>query len=413
MNKIVKHLVTAAAFSFATAYNPQSQAKAESIANKQVRIGIIQNSKGLTISTSAKGILYLLSNGNMNKISDIAPKQVCNIFNKDGRLEVSINNKNTIIPNGKLILKNSESNERYSPLVFAGNHWFRGSLEIFTSPKNNKVLTIVNMLPLEDYLYGVVPVEMPSSWPIEALKTQAVAARTYALAHLGQYSADGFDLMPTTASQVYGGVEEETPLTSQAVNETRGRVITYNDKLISAFYSAGAGGVTESALDAWGSDIPYLKSVADFDQDSPKFNWYKTISNDDLQWVVKKEFGADVGRIMKFSVMDVTASTRVKTLRIEGQKGYIDVDGKKFRFAAKLNSTLFRVQSVDTGTSVLNDIPTPNLFMFIGRGWGHGTGMSQWGARYLAKTGKNYSEILRHYYPGVDIVNGDTILARR
>lgn len=416
MNKFLIRFVIASSIAVSTVINTTHFANADSTSEKQIKVGIIPEISRVTISTSANGSLYLLNNGNLNKITNISPRQPCLISNKKGEMEVSVNNdvpsrKTVMLPGGKLFLRNTEQRERYSPLVFAGGHWYRGTLEIFPALKNNKVLTIVNTLPLEEYLYGVVPAEMPSSWPLEALKTQAVAARTYVLGHLGQFAGDGFDVMPTTTSQVYGGVEEETPVTNQAINETRGKVVTFNSKLISAFYYASSGGITESSLDAWGTDIPYLRSVEDFDQDSPKYSWYKTISNDDLQGIVKKEFGSDPGRIMKFTIMETTGSNRVKTLRIEGQRGYLDVDGKKFRFAAKLNSTLFRVQPVDPGTSILNDIPTPNLFMFIGRGWGHGTGMSQWGARYLAKTGKTYNEILRHYYPGTEIVNGDTVLA--
>jgi stage II sporulation protein D len=409
MNSIVKRSLFIASIIINYLY----LAHAATISNKQVKVGIIPETSAVTISTSNTGILFLLSNDSMNKIASIAPRQSCKITNKNGLLEITLNNKTTTVPRGKLILKNTEINEKYSPLVFAGKHWYRGDLEIFPAFKNNKGITVVNSLPLEEYLFGVVPAEMPSSWPLEALKTQAVAARTYALAHLGQFGSEGFDVMPTTVSQVYGGVEEETPVTNQAVSETRGKVITYNSKLISAYYSASSGGVTESSVDAWGTDLPYIKSVQDFDQDSPKYTWYKTISNDDLQGIVKKEFGTDLGRITKFSIMDTTGSNRVKTLRIEGQKGYVDVDGKKFRTAAKLNSTLFRVQPVDPGTTVSNDIPSPNLYLFIGRGWGHGAGMSQWGARYMAKTGKTYAEILSYYYPGTEIVAGDNLLAEK
>jgi stage II sporulation protein D len=408
MNNLIKRLI----FTLSIIICYSCIAKAEGLSGKQIKVGIIPETKTVTISTSANGLLYLFSNNSMAKITSIGPKQVCNITNKNGIMEISTNNKIFSVPRGKLILKNTAQNEKYAPLVFAGSHWYRGSLEIFTAMKNNKNLTIVNTLPLEEYLYGVVPVEMPSSWPLEALKTQAIAARTYVLEHLGQFGSDGFDVMPTTVSQVYGGVEEETPLTNQAVYETQGKVVTYNSKLISAFYSASSGGVTESSLDAWGTEIPYLKSVQDFDQDSPKYSWYKTISNDDLQVILKKEFNSDLGRIMKLSVVETTGSSRVKTLRIEGQQGYIDIDAKKFRFAAKLNSTFFRVLVADIGTSILNDVPTPNLFVFSGRGWGHGAGMSQWGARYLAKVGKTCEEILGHYYPGTQVVDGDTVLSR-
>ena len=187
----------------------------------------------------------------------------------------------------------------------------------------------------------------------------------------------------------------------------------YNSKLISAYYYASSGGQTENGYDVWGSDIPYIKSVVDYDQDSPKFSWYKTMNNDELQEIIKKEFNKDIGKVLKLSIIELTDAKRVKTLRIEGTNGFVDIDGKKFRMASKLNSTLFRIEPLDIGTSILNDLPTPNLFMFIGRGWGHGAGMSQWGARYLAKAGKTCNEILRYYYQCTEIHDSDTFLAKK
>ncbi len=142
--------------------------------------------------------------------------------------------------------------------------WYRGTIHIIN---NDGDLTVINDVGIEDYVKGVTPAEMPSSWNIEALKAQAIAVRSYAIANLGKHAKEGFDLVDTVQDQVYNGVLAETPATNQAVEETEGLVLTYDNKIISTMYSASAGGQTKSALEAWGNDIPYLQSVKSYDDD--------------------------------------------------------------------------------------------------------------------------------------------------
>lgn len=138
--------------------------------------------------------------------------------------------------------------------------WYRGILMI----KNIEgKLTIINDIDLESYLKGVVPVEMSPSWEYEALKAQAIAARSFALANLGKQSRNGYDLKDNTEDQAYGGASSETKITTKAVEETDGLVLTYDMKIISAYYFASAGGMTNTSI--WGSDLPYLRSVPSFD----------------------------------------------------------------------------------------------------------------------------------------------------
>lgn len=138
--------------------------------------------------------------------------------------------------------------------------WYRGIVMI--QNKNGK-LTVINNVPLEDYLKGVVPSEMPSSWATEAHKAQAIAARSYALANLGKRARYGYDLKDTPEDQAYGGASAETADTNYAVEQTKGIVLTYNMKVINAYYSASAGGQTNT--NSWGSNLPYLRSVPSFD----------------------------------------------------------------------------------------------------------------------------------------------------
>lgn len=151
--------------------------------------------------------------------------------------------------------------------ISAKSKWYRGHLII---QNKNKKLTVINEVNLEDYIKGVVPSEMPSSWELEALKAQAIAARSYALANLGKRASLGYDLKDTPEDQAYGGASAETSKTNKAVDETSGLVLTYNYKVVSAFYSASAGGQTVTAKEAWGNDVPYVRSVPSFDDNVKK-----------------------------------------------------------------------------------------------------------------------------------------------
>lgn len=147
-----------------------------------------------------------------------------------------------------------------SGFVSVKGKWYRGKLMI----KNiGGKLTVINDVDLEDYLKGVVPSEMPPSWEFEALKAQAIAARSYALANLGKQAKFGYDLKDNTEDQAYGGASSETNRTTKAVEDTNGLVLTYDMKIIPAYYSASAGGMTNT--NAWGSSAPYLHSVFSFD----------------------------------------------------------------------------------------------------------------------------------------------------
>jgi len=151
--------------------------------------------------------------------------------------------------------------------VFTKGNWYRGILRI---ENRENTLTVINDVCIENYLQSVVPSEMPSSWDKEALKAQAIAARTYAVANIGKHSKEGFDLVDTQMDQVYNGIKSEVESTNKAVLDTEGIILIYNNKPISAMYSSCAGGKTVSALDSFGYDIPYLKSVPSYDDDAPK-----------------------------------------------------------------------------------------------------------------------------------------------
>ena len=157
--------------------------------------------------------------------------------------------------------------------VSVKNKWYRGHFKIINSSGG---LTVMNDIPIEKYLQGVVPSEMPSSWEFDAHKAQAIAARSYAIANMGKRSKYGYDLNDTPEDQAYGGATAETLQTNEAVSETVGLVLIHNNKIISAYYSASAGGHTKSASQVWSKDLAYIKAVPSFD-DGIKKNCSSTI----------------------------------------------------------------------------------------------------------------------------------------
>jgi len=151
--------------------------------------------------------------------------------------------------------------------VYTKNKWYRGILRI---QNKDNTLTVINDLCLENYLQGVVAMEMPPSWGFEAVKAQAIAARTYAVANMGKHASEGFDLVDTQMDQVYEGINGEWENSNKAILETSGIIMIYDKKPISAMYSSSSGGKTVSAKQSFGNDIPYLQSVAAYDDDMPK-----------------------------------------------------------------------------------------------------------------------------------------------
>lgn len=276
-------------------------------------------------------------------------------------------------------------------VVWIGNRWYRGRVYVVPTGKG---LTAVNYVDLEKYLFSVLGAEMHSSWPLEALKAQAVAARSYAL-HERQGSRNGvFDLGDNQGWQVYKGVETEAVSTQQAVLATTGQVLTHNGQIINAVFHSSAGGCTENVEDVWVQALPYLRTVTnDFDKGAPVYEWSKTVSAAELT-----RFGVgNVQRIEPISVSPVCK--RVKRARIIGDRGQTEVDGDRLREEFELKSTLFAItpQFPQTASKSGGKVQ-PAGFVINGKGFGHGLGMSQWGAHNMARQGYNYQQILGQYY---------------
>ncbi|MCG8470656.1 MAG: SpoIID/LytB domain-containing protein [Desulfobacterales bacterium] len=260
-------------------------------------------------------------------------------------------------------------------------------------------LMAVNTLPIKSYLYGVLPKEMGNLWPPEALKAQAVASRSYTYHTLmNRKSTPGYDLEASTAFQVYAGQSAETPETSRAVDETKGLFLAFQGRPIIACFHANSGGYTEEAEAVWGTPLPYLKSVKDsFSRIAPEPCWEARYSADELMrslW--KKEYKS--GAILAMDPIEPTPSGRVRALRLSTTRGRIEIPTNAFRLAVgptRLKSARFTISREG------------KTWVFTGCGYGHGVGMSQWGARKMADSGFTFDTILYHYYKAVSLVSID------
>ena len=343
--------------------------------------------------------------------------------------------------------------------IWVGQKRYAGKLNLFI--RENDIL-VVNVLGIEKYLGSVVGSEMPAKWPLEALKAQAIASRTYALKQKGNPL---YDIDSTNKNQVYIGLEAGTHRTKRAVNSTRSLVLTYKNKLINSLFHSSSAGMTENSQDVWKNKYPYLSSVKDFDKNNPKLRWNKKFSKSQLQ-----NLFPSIGGINKIEILNVTSTGRIKNVRIHGQFGTDQISGVDIRKRMNLKSTLVRFKFIEdnenkssdespklfpTNSSgneplthivrvgdtliliadqydvsveaivalnniknsslinigqrllvprnTLNSSSSDKILVVSGYGSGHGVGMSQWGAKYMANKGEKANVILKHFYKGVEI----------
>ena len=259
--------------------------------------------------------------------------------------------------------------------------------------KVNGSLTVINLVPTEEYLRGVVAKEMIPSFPLEALKAQTVAARSFAMKNRHRHEAEGFDLCATTHCQVYDG-DNFFDSVDRAVEETRGEVLMFKNKIADANFHTDSGGMTEDVGEVWGTVRPYLVAVKEILKLSEP--WSLSFSAKDFS----SRFGSDFGdmKSIKLSPLtigkdaaDRTSSGRVKFAQIVGTRKTVKISGNDLRRKFSLPSTLFDMK-LDGGNVV-----------FVGYGRGHGVGMSQLGAKSYAENGWSCKKILEHYYRGTEL----------
>jgi stage II sporulation protein D len=267
----------------------------------------------------------------------------------------------------------------------------RGSVTVI---KQRGGLRVVNELALEDYVAGTLLGEVSEGFGDVVLRAQAIAIRTYALHRRAHPRSPDYDVEASTAGQVYLGLDGETPAVRSAIDATREQILTFDGEPILAAFHSAAGGRTATAAEVWGRDVPYLVSVGVPDEeDSPDTYWRAPVSNEELADALAAA-GNGVGRVRDVTVARRTPSGRSAALRVRGTEGVAELSGESLRRMlgpTRLRSTLFEVRRTADG------------FVFVGSGNGHGVGMSQWGARALARRGADPRQILARFYPGARI----------
>ncbi|NMC74533.1 MAG: SpoIID/LytB domain-containing protein [Geobacteraceae bacterium] len=265
---------------------------------------------------------------------------------------------------------------------------YRGTIEVAPTTRG---LLVIDEILLEEYLIGLINCEISSQWPLEAVKAQAVVARTFALYQKEARKNSLYHLESTVSDQVYEGCDIEDGRAVRAVEETRGEVLTYGGKIIQAFFHSSCGGHTEDAENVWSIRYPYLRGVAcTYCASSPSIIWEQTISKRKLETMLRSG-GVPVFKLRSIRPVSRNTSGRITSLEILSEAGVSTIPAIQFRKIAGygvIRSTDFEVSTVDDD------------FVFIGVGFGHGVGLCQWGAKQRAEDGFSYRDILSYYYPG-------------
>lgn len=274
---------------------------------------------------------------------------------------------------------------------------YRGSIEI--SPLD-KGLLVVNELPLEEYLVGLINCEISSLWPMEAVKAQAVVARTYALYQKRARANAPYHLESSVLDQVYDGCEIEDGRAARGVKETAGEVLTYNGQPIQAFYHSSCGGRTEVPENVWGIKLPYLRSVdCAYCSTNAASRWEQTIPLKKLEGLLRSA-GVAVTGLREIREGRRNDSGRLVELLLVSSRGTATVPAVAFRKIVGytvIKSTNFTVRLAGDAA------------VFTGKGYGHGVGLCQWGAKQRAADGFSYREILSYYYPGARLEKLDDL----
>ncbi|MEA5151784.1 MAG: SpoIID/LytB domain-containing protein [Oscillospiraceae bacterium] len=274
---------------------------------------------------------------------------------------------------------------------YRGN-FYRGGFEcaVFDSTR----LNVINCVALEDYVKGVIPYEMSYDWPFEALKAQAICARTYVVYNQEHYPDYGFDLTDNTESQVYRGTGEANATTDAAVDETAGQLVRYRGEICEVYYFASDGGATEDGLNVFDTDRAYLAGVIDpFEQavDYSIKNWTARRTGEELAGLLL-ERGYELGEVTAIELLRSATGNVVSMSFYDASGGSVRIDGRKCYTSIGLNNCRFSVEQDGEN------------FVFSGSGWGHNCGMSQWGANAMASVyGFNCEDIIRFYFTGAYI----------
>jgi stage II sporulation protein D len=353
-----------------------------------VRVAIARNVRDVTLSISGPALLSNDRTGEgLFKCNSLDASRVEPIA---GGFKIGA----TVVPSSRVRIEpESGSAVTVNDIVYRGN--------ILLVPGRNTesgkpTLTVVNKLNIEQYLCGVIGAEMPTNWPLDSLRAQAIAARSYAVYQLKTRSNAGdYELTNGQECQVYLGTKKENERVRRVVAETRGLILTYDWRVFQTYFSSTCGGGTVKARDVFGDpDIPPLAGTeCNYCEGSPAYSWSATIPKKEVSEKLAAR-GIKTGLIREIIVLNEDHTGRAREVEIRTGAGKVKMDAYKFRLAVgsmKIKGTRFKI--TDAGNSL----------SISGRGFGHYVGMCQFGALGMAESGYNAARILSHYYPGSDL----------
>ncbi len=352
-----------------------------------VRVGILKDVKSFELSTYKKQLVIVKSLS--GKISTLKLKDKTEVYLSEENNKIKISNRYYTLP----VKISSEGKLKINGNIYPQE------IEIFSQDK--KTLTVVNVLDIETYLYGVVPYEVDTSWNDEMLKVQAIIARTYTLANFGRHKNDGYDLCSNVHCQVYKGINEKMfTKVKEAVDSTRGLVIVDDkDNPIQAYYHAACGADgTENVVDIWQGvkSFNYLSGVkCDYCKDSPYYNWRYQISQEEIIKRLKIYLVDLKGRIKNIKIISTTKTKRARELEFVTYNFNFKIKAEDLRKSLGYNNI--------KSTKIIKIEVNNEYITFYGRGWGHAVGLCQWGANNMSKKDYKFDKIIKHYYPHTKI----------
>jgi stage II sporulation protein D len=357
---------------------PPAEAGLDALNGLPLRVLLRKGRQGLKVSCTG-GLRLLQVDG--DRLAALPPEGRARLGAAGGQL--TFDGKDLGVGEARIAPLEADQDVRVAGHRYRGRLWLRAV---------DGQLAVVNQVGLEDYLKGVLPGEVPSDWPLQALKAQAIAARSFAVSRALRSRDAPWDLDDSTASQVYRGADGERDKPSQAVDDSRGLVLGWHGQVIEAFFHSNSGGHTAAAGEVWGgASPPYLQGEMDSaSEDQPHYAWAATVPREQAQRALERA-GLWKGYLDDMVGRERSDSGRWTQLDLLGGGARRRVSGNALRMALgadRLKSTLFRVR-------VRGDD-----FVFDGLGWGHGVGLSQEGAFVMAKDGHDCRSILEHYYPG-------------
>lgn len=353
-----------------------------SLPTRVVRVAIQRNASQVELSTRGPCVLFdSVAGRRIDRFAVLRPTRI------------------TVTPQGMLLRDGMPLNTTKILLypdipatLYVGDICYRGKIEIVGAPGGT--MTVINVLPLEDYLLGVVPRETYPSWPDAALQAQAIAARSFAVHHLIHSTNRDYPLI-APLHQVYGGASAEHPRTTQAVRDTEGQVMLYRGDVLIAFFHANCGGVTEDAQNLFPNVTAFPpRTTSRFTVGTPHHAWTYSVAGASVVEKLRQSGRAFNGPLTAVDVERRFPSGRAAAIRFSSAQNNVVLTGEETRRLLGYNhlrSTLFNIR-----------LRGGNVY-FWGRGWGHGVGLCQWSSKSMAEQGYSAQQILLHFYPGATI----------